>query len=72
MANDKINTVEAALVILPVALIEVLEVILTFFPVVGDIIKWIGNIIVWIPIQLWLRWKGARGDLYAAGRRRFQ
>lgn len=66
MNNDKINSVEAMFVVLLVAMVEVLEVILSFIPIAGDIVKWFINVIVWIPVQLWLRMKGARGDIYVA------
>ena len=67
MNNDKINSVEAFFVVLFVAVVEILEALLTFVPIAGDIVKWFINVIVWIPVQLWLRLKGARGDIYVAG-----
>jgi len=50
-----------------VALAELFEFAITFVPIAGEFIKWFTNIIVWMPVQLWLRFKGLRSDYYIAG-----
>jgi len=65
MNKSKIGLIEATFVVGIVALVEILEVILTFAFGVGEVVKWLVNIAVWLPVQFWLMFKGARGDLYA-------
>lgn len=64
-SNQKINIVEAVFVAALVVLAEALEVVVTFFLGAGELVKWVTNIAVWLPVQLWLRIKGMRGEYYA-------
>ena len=65
MNKGKIGLIEATFVVGIVALVEVLEVFVTFAFGVGEVVKWLVNIAIWLPVQFWLMFKGARGDLYA-------
>ena len=67
MEDKKINIVEAGVVVCALLLTELFEMAITFLlPAVGELIKWMTNIVIWIPIQFWLRIKGMRQDYYAA------
>lgn len=66
MENKKINVIEAGIVVCALLLTELFEMVITFLlPAVGELVKWIVNIAIWIPIQFWLRIKGMRQDYYA-------
>lgn len=60
----KINIVEAGFVVILVIITEILEFILTFLPVVGELVKWFVNTVAWLTVQFWLKIKGIRGDFY--------
>ncbi len=62
---SKIGLIESFILVGFVAVAEILELIVTFAIGPGEVVKWLMNIIVWLPVQFWLLFRGARGDLYA-------
>lgn len=65
--HKEINLVEAALVIMVVALVDLFEFLITFVPIAGEVIKFFTNSVTWLLIQIWLKFKGARGIYFALG-----
>jgi len=59
-----INIVEAILAVGVVALVEIVEIIVTFLVGAGELVKWIINIIFWFPVRFWLKIKGVEGEYY--------
>ncbi len=64
--GSKIGLIESFILVGFVALAELIEMVVTFAIGPGEVVKWIINIIVWLPVQFWLLFRGARGELYAA------
>ena len=62
---SKIGLIESFFLVGFVAIAEILELIVTIAIGPGEVVKWLINIIVWLPVQFWLLFRGARGDLYA-------
>ncbi|HCX44996.1 TPA: hypothetical protein DGT35_00070 [Patescibacteria group bacterium] len=62
---SKIGLIESFILVSFVAIAELLELIVTLAVGPGEVVKWFINIIVWLPVQFWLLFRGARGDLYA-------
>lgn len=47
-----------------VAIVEIIEIIVTFFVGAGELVKWIINVILWFPVRFWLKIKGVGAEYY--------
>ena len=64
MEGKSINLVEAIFMVAMVIIVEIIEIVVTFFIGAGELAKWIINIIFWFPVRFWLKIKGVRNEYY--------
>lgn len=57
-ANSKINKSTAVMMVCVAGFIDLIQFLLNFIPLVGWVIIWIINAIVWLTFYIWFRARG--------------